>query len=140
MDLFTPLENELRQRIEQSVPDPKFHYPWALRMYAMTAVEKAHETNYRVIVGSQIFALKMANQNGGKLSDENLRSIYSNALLEHPGEYQGFSYEAWLGFLHRCSYLVVGEGQYSTMFFITDLGRNFLMWMALAGASESKAL
>lgn len=58
--LFGPIEAEARRAITASVPDQKFHFDWALRLFALASVARDNEYCYRLIFGSQIKALKQS--------------------------------------------------------------------------------
>lgn len=56
------IEATARQLLESNFKDKELQLAWAIRAFATADLEKAHEANYRLMLGSQIAALKSLNQ------------------------------------------------------------------------------
>lgn len=133
--LYEPLENALRRQIIASVPDSKYHFDWALRSFAMAAVQHRHEFRYRLIFGSQIKALKVAVQSGGLLHDRKMKEFYDQAAFNFPEAYANFNYTQWRSFFaHQELATEAGDGDLK----LTPEAYSFMSFLAISGVTDEK--
>ena len=133
--LFEPFETEARRLIAASVPDPKFHFDWALRLFAGASVARDNEYCYRLIFGSQIKALKQAVQSGGVISDQKLKAIYDQTSFHFPEAYDKFEFHHWRAFFPAQK---LGTIESDNSLKLAAKAYAFLSWLAISGATEEK--
>lgn len=135
--LYESLESNLRRQIIASVPDRKYHFDWALRAFAIAAVQHRHEFRYRLIFGSQIKALKAAVQSGGTLQDPRMKEFYDQAALNFPEAYANFSFAQWRSFFtHQQLATEVSDGDLK----LTPEAYSFMSFLATSGVTDEKLL
>ena len=92
-------------------------------------VQRIHEINYRLIVGSQLALMLKANTQE-PTTVEKARAIYDAAKQQYPEIYQNFTFEAWshwpvMAGLLRTEQPPSGPFVYK----ITPAGRDFLHYL-----------
>jgi hypothetical protein len=92
------------------------------------------EKIYSLIFGSQIAAVEAAN--AGVLTIELLRKYYDDAVEQYPKFYAAYGYPEWTTFLSKWANVLLINDQTVQ---ITDLGRDFLLYLSVAGKSTKKA-
>lgn len=133
--LYESFDSNLRARLEEAFPNDKnTQVDWAIRVNSQTLVERVHETHYRVIFGSQIAALKALNQLGA-IPIERGRELYNLAATSFPAWFERMTFENWYGFLLISGYVERLEGDNARL---TNLGKDFIIWMAARGVLENK--
>lgn len=139
--VFSPLEADLRRRIEEAVPGGvDVQMAWALRIAVAAQVERDHEQTYRLIFGSQIAALKQLNTLG-PLTIRQAREVYSlTAVRNYPETFKDDDFAAWGGYLINRG-LVVLEHEEPTddsKVALTHLGKDFLHFLVGRGLPDYK--
>lgn len=139
--VFDILDQQLRSVLDQAIAgDDTLKLAWAIRQRSISEATRIHETNYRLIFGSQIFALKTLNTVGqGLVSD--FEKYYYEQVLANPSLepiHKGRPFDQWGQFLVDAAYVHVIEDSDPAIVQITPFGKQFLHWMVLAGVSEFK--
>lgn len=139
--VFSPLEADLRRRIEQAVPGGvDVQMAWALRIAVAAQVESGHEQTYRLIFGSQISALKQLNTLG-PLTLRQAREIFNiTAIRNYPETFKDDDFAAWGGYLIKRGLVLLepGEPTDDTKAFLTPLGKDFLHFLVGRGLPDYK--
>jgi hypothetical protein len=104
-----------------------------IRVLAQAQLEAAFERIYNLIFGSQIVALRRLNE-AGRVSVEGSRAFFEPYTRQYPQIYNNYSFEQWANFLKNVG-LVVQNGN---LFEITDLGRDFLIYITARRLTENK--
>lgn len=139
--VFDILDQQLRNVLDQAIAgDDSLKLSWAIRQRSISEATRIHETNYRLIFGSQIFALKTLNMVGqGQVAD--FEKYYTDNFLKNSqweAIHKDRSFEQWWQFLVDAAYVIIVEGSDRSIVQITPFGKQFLHWMVLAGVSEFK--
>lgn len=139
--VFDILDQQLRNVLNQAIAgDDALKLSWAIRQRSISEATRIHETNYRLIFGSQIFALKTLNTVGqGPVAD--FYKYYNKQILANPqweAIHKDRTFEQWGKFLVDAAYVVIVEGSDPPIVRITPFGKQFLHWMVLVGVSEFK--
>jgi hypothetical protein len=95
-----------------------------------------HENAYRLIWGSQLFALEMLNASFVGIPPEHLQPIYADAVAKNEDVYRAYSFDQWTGFLKQANLVREDSGAYH----ITIEGRDFLRFLVEQGRSRVKPL
>lgn len=139
--VFSPLEADLRRRIEEAVPGGvDVQMAWALRIAVAAQVERDHEQTYRLIFGSQIAALKQLNTLG-PLTIRQAREVYSlTAVRNYPETFKDEDFAAWGGYLINRGLVVLehDEPTDDSKVALTHLGKDFLHFLVGRGLPDYK--
>ena len=140
--VFDILDQQLKTVLDQVIAgNDTLKLSWAIRQRSVSEATRIHETNYRLIFGSQIFALKTLNTVGqGPVADFEKYYI-EQVVTNSPWEaiHKGRSFDQWGQFLVDAAYVVIIDGSDPPIVQITPFGKQFLHWMVLACVSEFKA-
>ena len=138
--VFDILDNQLRETLEQQFhQNCEIKLAWAIRMRSISEATRMHESNYRLIFGSQIKALKLLNAHGvSNIGD--FKTFYENVRVDPANEifHKDRSFEHWGKFLVSINYVKINDGSERHTVEITPLGKQFLQWMVLYEVSEFK--
>ena len=108
-----------------------------IRHLAVTQILVEFERIYNLIFGSQIWLLKKLNELVGQGIPEHIvRSHFEDVKELYKDQLGEWSLDQYLKFLLDRSLILCREGNYH----ITNLGVEFLTWMARNGRSENKNL
>lgn len=138
--VYAILDSQLVETLDQHIqggPDVKL--AWAVRSRSISEANRMHETNYRLLFGSQIQALKALNVMGqSPVSD--FEKFYSDVARNQTNEmiHKDRSFEQWGEFVANIGYVAVVENSDPPTVQITPFGRQFLQWMVIAGVPEFK--
>ena len=127
--VYSPLEADLRQRIEAAVPGGlDVQMAWTLRVAVAAQVERDHEQTYRLIFGSQIAALKELNTRGPLTIRQSREVFMLTAVRNHPDLFNEDTFAAWGDFLLTRNLVVVEHQPVTedTKVALTHLGKDFL--------------
>lgn len=134
------LDRQLATVLEEHVKSgDNVKLAWAIRQRSVSEATRIHETNYRVIFGSQIHGLKTLNTLGtGNVSEfeEFFESIRANPAWEVL--HKDRTFDQWGQFLIDAGYVALIEGSEPMQVNITPFGKQFLQWMVLAGVPDVK--
>lgn len=138
--VFDILDGQLAAVLEQHVQGgDNVKLAWAIRQRSVSEATRIHETNYRVIFGSQIHALKTLNVVGtGAVSE--FEAFYETVRANPAWEamHKDRTFDQWGQFLIDAAYVVLIEGSDPQTVQITPFGKQFLQWMVLAGVPDAK--
>ncbi len=135
--LYDPFDAHLRAQLGNALGESvELELAWAIRLRSQALVERMHETNYRVIFTSQIWALKQLNLIE-RTTLSQARKVYEEAAKQNQDFYRMVTWENWSGFLQNTGYVQVGEGDDPTVT-MTPLGYDFIVWMAARRVLEVK--
>jgi hypothetical protein len=106
------------------------------RYLAAAKVSLEFEQIQNLIFGSQIYLLKKLNEIAGQdLSPAELQLHYEHVQKMFSEQFSDWSLEKYLHFLFARSLVVLQDGRYH----ITNLGKEYLVWIARTGRTENKA-
>lgn len=109
--------------------------PVLVRYLAGMQIAMGFEESYRLIWGSQLNLLTYLNTQSDGQPTEATRLFYTLASSQYPEAYDGYSFEAWLGFLRDHLLLREDGGRLR----ITVRGREFLAYLTRMGRTYAKA-
>ena len=138
--MFDLLDGQLAALLERHVQgDNNVKLAWAIRQRSISEATRIHETNYRVIFGTQIQALKALNVVGTGAVGE-FEAFYEAVRTNPAWEamHKDRSFEQWGQFLVDAAYVLLVDGSDPQTVQITPFGKQFLHWMVLAGVPEAK--
>ena len=138
--VFDVFDRQLASVLEEHVNGgDNVKLAWAIRQRSVSEATRIHETNYRVIFGSQIHGLKTLNTLGtGNVSEFEafFESVRANPVWE--ALHKDRTFDQWGQFLIDAGYVALIEGTDPTLVQITPFGKQFLQWMVLAGVPDIK--
>ena len=125
---------ETRLRNDLNAVEPEKREAVLLRALTFSRLEAGHEFTYNRIFGSQIAALKRLNE-VGRVTVDDARGFLRPYAEQFPQVYNSnYGFDNWLAFLKE-SGLVVQNGNFLE---ITDIGRDFLIFLTERRLSENK--
>lgn len=107
-----------------------------VRYLAKNQIALGCEFVYRLIFGSQICFLKRVNTVAGGISEADAFKFYGLVAQQHPTAFPPDDPKPYFDFLTRQGVVTFESGHFR----ITDLGREFLIWLVQVGADENKPL
>lgn len=133
----TPAIEQVEREIHVSLSkiDEENRTDILVRSLAESQLAATFERIYNVIFGSQITVLKRLNELG-QVSIADAKEFYEQVAADHPDVYSRFSFEAWLGFLISQGLVRTHDGFLQ----ITELGREFLLYITVRRMPENKGL
>ncbi len=138
--VFDILDGQLASVLEQHVQGGEnVKLAWAIRQRSVSEATRIHETNYRLIFGSQIHALKALNVVGTSAVSE-FEAFYETVRANPAWEaiHKDRTFDQWGQFLIDAAYVVLVEGSDPQTVQITPFGKQFLQWMVHAGVPDAK--
>jgi hypothetical protein len=132
------IEDTIAAAVAASNGSEEVKRAWLIRGVAVARLERAHETTYRLIMGSQIGLLLQANS-ATPVDLEAARGIYDAAKATYPEIYKTFDFDNWLKWPAN-SGLTQLETNASgkTIIKITDIGKEFLHYLVQVGLTTPK--
>jgi hypothetical protein len=127
------VEGYVRENIKDVPDQDKIRV--LVRMVAVERLEKHFVRIYFNIFGSQIEALKLLNQSGGRTSLRGAAEKFA-ALQKLYAEFEDWTLERYISFL-RVNQLIEED---SGSIYLTDIGRLFLHFLTKYGLSEERPL
>jgi hypothetical protein len=126
-------EREIQSLLSEIKLPPELEKAWLIRIVAHWRMMYGHEVTYRLIVGSHITLLLLADT----ISPPNTakaRELYEAARTTHPEVYTNFTFETWINWPVMRGLLTrhVGDEAVSSdvvLFKITPLGQDFLLYL-----------
>ena len=137
-EVYAPIEQEIQTALTQSQFPADVEKAWLIRFAAAGRVQRAHEIAYRLVLGSQINLMLLANTPNPPTT-EKAREIFDQAKSAFPTIYNNFEFEAWRQFPINAGLLrmdVTPAGV--TVFRITPAGRDFLHYLVENALTEGK--
>jgi hypothetical protein len=130
------------ERVERELHKDLERYPESerlgvtVRVLAEARIATSFERIYRLIFGSQIFALRTLNAHPNGIEIDSARAFYEQKVkAAHPDELKDFTFDAWIGFLIHQNLVAVKNN----IHLITNNGRDFLQYIVIQGLPEDKA-
>lgn len=136
--VYTKIDELTRSILDQEIQgDADKKLAWAIRMRSISEANRVHETNYRLIFGSQIRALKRLNLTGRAPASQ-FEIFFQEAAAnpESAAIHEGRTFEEWGQFLFNVGYVREVPESDPLEVEITEFGQQFLIWMTEARASE----
>jgi hypothetical protein len=130
---YTPAENEFKRELEAVKLPQDLERAWLIRGVIVHRFQRAHEKNYRILLGSQLSLLLGANT-PTPLDMKAAEEIYNSAKMAFPTMYDGFSFDQWVDFPIRIGLARVD----ATRIVTTPTGRNFLKYLVDQGLTGPK--
>jgi hypothetical protein len=132
--VYGPFEDPIRKDVEPLNLPREVERAWLYRNIAAARIERLHEINYRLILGSQI-DLMLAARSASPPDELRARQLYDRAAAHFPDLYRAFAFEDWIrfpinaGLLHPHS-----DGMIRT----TPAGEDFLVYLVRNGLTTPK--
>jgi len=104
------------------------------RHLAANQIALYYERLNSAIWGSQIYLLRFLNSSMTGETSEIPRRFYDSAAANYPDVYSQYSFESYMDYLVNAHLIIGQEGRY----LITEWGRDFLVYLAREGISESR--
>lgn len=103
------------------------------RHLAANQISLYYEQLNAALWGSQISLLRVLNSSATGETSKILRHFYDSAAVNYPDVYSQYSFENYMKYLVNARLIIEQEeGRY----LITELGRDFLIYLACTGISE----
>jgi hypothetical protein len=138
MEIYTPIETEITNGLETSQFPPDVQKAWLIRALAAMRVMRGHEITYRLILGSQIELLLVANSSSLP-NMTRTHQIFDAAKAAFPKIYENFSFEPWLHFILNSGLLKIDQIGVEQALRITPLGQDFLHYLVSNNLTTPKA-
>lgn len=139
--VYDILDAEIKATLDQHIKgEIEVKLAWAIRSRSVSEANRMHETNYRLLFGSQIQALKALNVSG-QTSISDLEKFYAAIAANPLNElfHKDRTFEQWRNFLLNIGYAKTVEDSNNLLVQITPFGQQFLQWMVIVGVSEFKS-
>jgi hypothetical protein len=129
IEVYAPIEQALRATLKEIDLPHDLEKAWLIRAVATARTQHAHEIVFRLVLGSQITLMLLANTPNPPTT-EKAQEIFDQAKTQFPAIYHNFAFEAWRHFpisvgLLRTEVTAAGV----TVFKITPAGRDFLHYL-----------
>jgi hypothetical protein len=132
------IEESIAAAISASSASEDVKRAWLIRGVAVAQLERAHEINYRLIMGSQIALMLQANS-GVPVDTEAARAIFDEAKTRYPEIYKAFDFNGWLAWPKNTGLTQLEQDTSNrTLVKITDVGKDFLHHLVNAGLTMPK--
>jgi hypothetical protein len=95
-DVYQSLEQEIMKGAASIKGPPEVQQAWLVRAVAVLRVAYSHEVTYRLIVGSQLDLLLLANSLTPP-DTAKAQELYEVAKANFPEVYANWAFETWLG-------------------------------------------
>jgi hypothetical protein len=133
-----PIEEAIATAISASNATEEIKRAWLIRGVAIARIERAHETTYRLILGSQIAILLQANL-AIPFDVDGARAIYDDAKTRYPDVYKTFEFETWLNWPANSGLTIIGRDTSNrSIIKITEIGKDFLHYLVNMGLTSTK--
>jgi hypothetical protein len=135
---YAPIEQQIRGALTDANLSNDLEKSWLIRSIAVARVQRAHEMIYRLVLGSQINLMLLANTPNAP-TIEKAREIFEQAKSTFPAIYTSFEFDAWKQFpinvgLLRTDVTTAG----ATVLRLTPAGRDFLHYLVDNALTEGK--
>ena len=135
--LYGPFEDPIRKNFELLDLPRDLERAWLCRFIATARVERRHEINYRLILGSQIQLMLLA-RSAAPPDVPRARQLYDAAVAGFPDIYSNFTFENWIGFLINASLLYLHQNGTPAVVKTTPAGEDFLVYLVRNGLTSTK--
>jgi hypothetical protein len=128
-ELTASIESEISNALTTSNFPANVEKAWLIRTVAALRIMRGHEIVYRLIVGSQINMLLLANT-ASPFNMSQAREIYELAKTTYPAIYTNFAFETWVNYPVSNGLLRIdADGTGPSILKITPLGQDFLHYL-----------
>jgi hypothetical protein len=137
-ELYAPIEQTIQKALTEAKLPIDLEKAWLIRAVAANRIQHAHEIVFRLVLGSQISLMLLANTPNPPTT-EKAREIFDQAKAQFPAIYHNFTFEAWRHFPINVGLLrteVTETGV--TVFKITPAGRDFLHYLVDNSLTDGK--
>jgi hypothetical protein len=94
-EVTAEIEAEIGTALRSASYPPNVEKAWLIRAISMLRIQHGHEVVYRLITGSQINVLLLANTPAA-INMTKAREIYDAAAAAFPNIYLNFSFDTWV--------------------------------------------
>jgi hypothetical protein len=137
-EVHAPIEQQLQASIPGDLPRD-LEKAWLIRSIAIARMERTHEMHYRLILGSQIELMMLANTPLPP-TESRARELYDRAKATFPAIYSTFSFESWSQWPMNAGLLRAEKTSAgSTVFRTTPMGRDFMHYLVDNSLTAGKA-
>lgn len=132
------IEAEIETTLKNTNYPPNAERAWLIRTVATLRIQHGHEVVYRLITGSQINALLLANTQIG-LDMTRAHAIYDAAANAFPAMYSSFPFNTWVNYPVNMGLLrIEPSGTDANTLKITPRGVDFLHFLVNSNLTETK--
>jgi hypothetical protein len=138
--IYEPAEKSIRSALDStSGISAEVKTALLIRAVAVARMERAHESNYRMILGSQLDLLLEANSTNPP-NVSRAREIYERTKSAFPSAYVTFPFEVWLNWPLSVKLLTrIPAPDGNDLLRITSEGQDFLHYLVTNGLTRAKA-
>ena len=137
-EAIAPIENHTKNLVENSSSSIEVKLAWVIRGYAQERLNRIHEQNYRLILGSQLSLLLAANT-ATNTHLTNAKQIYEAARLAFQEIYTNFAFDDWINWPKNAGLIAISNDNPSDpVVSITPAGRDFMHYLVSSGLTNSK--
>ncbi|WBL76040.1 hypothetical protein I3J27_23765 [Bradyrhizobium xenonodulans] len=136
-EAIVPFETNLKATLAQSHASDEVKIAWLVRGLAIEQIRRIHETNYRIILGSQI-ALLLKLNTGATIRLSDARELYEQTKKNHPGLYENFMFSEWVMWPKNVGLINFPDIAETSPVTITPAGKDFLHYLVETGLTGEK--
>lgn len=137
-EAIVPFESRIRTALAESHASDDVKSQWLVRALAVAQIQRAHETSYRLILGSQI-ALLLKLNTGASVRKSDAREIYEQAKTNFPPIYENFSFSDWITWPKNVGLIALSDEADDGLVAITPAAKDFLHYLVETGLTGEKA-
>jgi hypothetical protein len=135
--VYASIEEEVRRAVAAAAGPADLKEAWLIRAIAVHRVNHGHEMVYRIILGSQISLLLLANTNAPP-DMQKARELYDAAKAAFPQLYEGFPFEMWVRYPINVGLAWLDSAATAARIKITPIGQDFLHYLVNNGLTSAK--
>ena len=137
-EAIVPFESRIKAALAESNASHEVKIAWLVRALAVAQIHRAHETSYRLILGSQI-ALLLKLNTGASVRKSDAREIYEQAKKNYPPIYENFSFGDWITWPKNVGLITLpDETTDNGLVAITPAAKDFLHYLVETGLTGEK--
>jgi hypothetical protein len=136
-EAIVPFETRIKTAVAESGASNEVTIAWLVRALAVAQIHRAHEMNYRLILGSQI-ALLLKLNTGVSVRKSDAREIYEQAKKNYPPIYEHFSFDDWITWPKNVQLIALSDETDNALMTITPGAKDFLHYLVETGLTGEK--
>jgi hypothetical protein len=136
-EAIIPFETSIKAALAESNASELVKSAWLVRALAVAQIQRAHETNYRLILASQI-ALLLKLNTGTTVRKSDAREIYEQAKKNYPPIYENFSFSDWITWPKNVGLITVSDETDNGLVGLTPGAKDFLHYLVESGLTGEK--